>query len=538
MKLHFLGGADEVGASCTLIEIEGHRILVDAGIRMGPEQDSPLPALDAVGRVDAVLITHAHSDHTSALPVLMRDLPDVKVYCTPPTKRITKVLLEDSANRGEPKEQEDKPPLYTPEEVALVLQRMEPVPWDKPVPICDGVTATWIRAGHILGAGMIYIEGERENILMTGDVSVTDQLTIPGMGMDEQLPDRPDVMVMESTYGNRLHKDRTEQENKFAQDVAKVVAAGGKVLIPAFAVGRSQEVILILKDAIERRKIPEFPVYVDGMVRDINDIYSRFPNELLPRLEHIAECGEDIFYSDTIIPVTTNCDRDNVLSGEPCCIVASSGMLNGGRSEGYAKQLVRNPKNLIAITGYQAEGTPGRALLDQAEQNDSTDREWALKKDGTKLSVKCRVKRYSLSAHADRNQLTELVQRVQPRNLFLVHGDQKARKELSESVRKTSPDVEVKRPRNGRKYTVTKQEGIAEGRRLWSDRILSELYDFLMKKGFKGPFRVRDLTEMWFGTEETTPITVQFFHWCLSLDWQFFVQDRKDSNLFRLKPIA
>ena len=271
------------------------------------------------------------------------------------------------------------------------------------------------------------------------------------------------------------------------------------------------------------------------MVKKVNDIYSGFPNELSPPLPHIAECGEDIFYSDTIRQVPPDYDRDSVSSWEPCCIVASSGMLIGGRSKGYADRLVSNPKNLIAITGYQAKGTPGRALLDLAEQNDSTDREWALN-DEASVPMKCRVERYSLSAHADRDQLTELVKKVKPRRLFLVHGDKDARKELSQSVRKTSPDVEVKLPKNGRKYTVTKQAGIARGRRLWSDRILSELYAFLVKMGAKGPFRVRELTEMWFGTEETTPIAVKFFHWCLSLDSRFFVRDSKDSNSFRLKP--
>ena len=413
---------------------------------------------------------------------------------------------------------------------------METVPWDEPVSICDGVTARWIRAGHILGAAMIYIEGKQESLLMTGDVSVTDQLTIPGMV--EQLPYRPDVMVMESTYGDRRHKDRTEQVNELVQAVAKTVAAGGKVLIPAFAVGRSQEVILILKDAMERKQIPEFPVYVDGMVKKVNEIYSGLPNELSPPLPHIAECGEYIFYSDTIRQVPPDYDRDSVSSWEPCCIVASSGMLIGGRSKGYAKQLVGNPKNLIAITGHQAEGTPGHALLDLAKQKDSTDREWTLNDETKETSVpmKCRVERYFLSAHADKDQLTGLVEKVKPRRLFLVHGDKDARKELSQSVRKTSPDVEVKLPKNGRKYTVTKQVGIAGGRQLWSDRILSELYTFLVKMGAKGPFRVRELTEMWFGTEETTPIAVKFFHWCLSLDRRFFVRDSKDSNSFRLKP--
>ena len=195
MIFHFLGGAHEVGASSTLIEIEGHRILVDAGIRMGPEQDSQLPNLDAVGGVDTVLVTHAHTEtpwtrHTwrsthnrGALPVLMRDLPpDVKVYCTPPTKLITKVLLEDSANRWQREEQEDKPPLYTPEDVTLVLQRMETVRWDKPVSICDGVRATWLRAGHILGAGMIYIEGQAGTHLDDGRCVGYRPVDHPGHG--------------------------------------------------------------------------------------------------------------------------------------------------------------------------------------------------------------------------------------------------------------------------------------------------------------------------------------------------------------------
>ena len=163
------------------------------------------------------------------------------------------MLLEDSKNHLEPEEQEK--PWFTSKAIDTALDYldfMEPVPWNTPKQICDGVTATWIRAGHILGAAMILIKGQRESILMTGDVSVTDQKTIPGMSMSN-LPYQPDVMVMESTYGNRQHKDRAAEERRLVSDIASVIEAGGKVLIPVFAIGRSQEVILILKEAMETR---------------------------------------------------------------------------------------------------------------------------------------------------------------------------------------------------------------------------------------------------------------------------------------------
>ena len=529
MKITFLGGANEVGASYTSIEIEDKRIGVDAGIRMNVDQAEQLPDLDKVGMPDVFLLTHAHTDHTGALPELVRRWPGVKGYCTPATKAITRVLLEDSKNRLEREEQEK--PLFTHEEIDAALDYlgfMEPVPqWNTPVKICDDVAATWIPAGHILGAAMIFIEGKRESILMTGDISVTDQKTIPGMSMsDFDFPKAVDVMVMESTYGNRQHKDRAQEEKRLVSDVARVIGAGGKVLIPVFAIGRSQEVILILKDAMQHGEIPKFPVWVDGMVTDVNSIYSSpcFVDELLPSLKDEAERGEDIFYSEVIKRVKST-DRKSISSWERCCIVASSGMLNGGRSKGYFEHLANNPANLIAITGYQAEGTLGRRLQDLTKAAESTEQE--LKLDNEKsVSVKCQVKSYSLSAHADSSQLITLVEKVQPRKLFLVHGDRDARKKLAKSIREKCPNVAVKLPKNGRTYTVEKWPGIAEGRRLRSDRMLAEVFSFVRKKGLKGPFHVLELAEMWFGTASTTLIEVNFFLWSLSLDYQFFVRDR------------
>ena len=541
MKLTFFGGANEVGASSTLIEIDEYRILVDAGIRMNHEygNDSPLPdfsAFDKVGMPHVVLLTHAHTDHTGAfLPDLHKRLPaDVKVYCTEATKAITEVLLKDSIKIMQREEEQTGKAPHTLDDVTAVLKRMETVSWSDPVDICPGVTARWIPAGHILGAAMIYIEGKSETLLMTGDVSVPRQLTIPGLDLPLWCKN-PDAMVMEATYGNRLHEgSRRQAERKLAEDVAKVIAAGGKVLIPAFAVGRSQEVILILKGAMERKEIPEFPVYVDGMVRDVNSIYSQFSDELQRRLRREAKQGEPLFYCNMIKKVESPDERERILAGEPCCIVASSGMLIGGMSSEYAKYLAPDPKNLIAITGYQAEGTPGRALLDLSAAGESTDPVWKLKDDESVL-VKCQVKRYSLSAHADSHELLALVEEVQPRKLFLVHGDAEARGELFKSVCKACPAVDAKLPENGKLYRVKRRSGIARGRRHTIERVLSEVHTHLLKREKKKAFRVRELAEIWFGSDAITPIAVEFFKLCLSLDGRFF--ERRPDDLFYLRHV-
>ena len=532
MNLHFFGGGNEVGASSTLIKIDDYKILVDAGIRMGPGQDSQapdFPDFDKEGMPDAALLTHAHTDHTGALPVLRNLwLAGVNVYWTPATKAISHVLLNDSVQRMQPEEGEaEKPPLYTSDDLEVFQHCMEKeVPWLESVEICPGITATWIPAGHILGAAMIYIQGKHESLLMTGDVSGPPQLTIPAMVVPTWC--KPDVMVMEATYGNRRHEvTRKQEEKRLVADVAKTIAAGGKVLIPAFAVGRSQEVILILKRAMERKQIPEFPVYVDGMVRKVNAIYSNFADELHRPLKRKAERGESLFYSDWIKKVETRDQSDSLLEGPPCCIVASSGMLIGGMSSFYAKRLAADPKNLIAITGYQAEGTAGRALWDWEEAGRPTDWMWQLN-DQEVVGVKCEVRKYSLSAHSDSEQLLELVEKAQPRKLFLVHGDPCARGELFKSVCKRFPDIDVKLPENGKSYSVVKRKDLSNGRHLRCDRILSEVFAFVRKMERKGPFRVRELAEIWFGTEATTQVAVKFFQWCLSLDVRYFKRGSGD----------
>ncbi len=553
MRLHFLGGADEVGASCTLVEIEGRRILVDAGIRMGVSSGAQLPnlaVLDEVGKPEAVVLTHAHTDHSGALPVLIAGLPaNVPIYCTQATRAIARVLLGDAVKIMQQRGEHDgELPLYPPEAADACVGRMAPVSYLSTVPICGGaIRATWIPAGHILGAASIYIEGERESLLMTGDVSVANQQSIPGMVVPQC---KPDVVVMESTYGNRQHADRAQQEAALALRVAEVITAGGKVLVPAFAVGRAQEVILVLSRAMRRGKIPVFPVFVDGMVRAVNVVYAAFPNELAPPLRRRVLKGADPFYSEDVVPVAAPADRDRVLNGPPCCIVASSGMLAGGASSYYAARMAGNSENLIAITGYQDEESPGKALLNLAKgaSEDSTEpaldaNERVLTLNGQRVHVGCRVETYSLSAHADGGELASLVRRLAPQSVYLVHGNADARGSLASDLDVYLPEG-AHLPENGGAYTahiadrrrrgygrVVQMRGRARGR-IADRNALAEVSDYVLKTEMKGPFRTQELAEIWYGTEEMDVAKLEALKVLLDGDQPFFENDYRRPFLY------
>ncbi|MBI4865921.1 MAG: MBL fold metallo-hydrolase [Candidatus Wallbacteria bacterium] len=433
MKLTFLGGADEIGASSILVETAGHRVLVDCGLRMGGAKQDPLPDLRAIqdaGGLDAIVLTHAHLDHTGGLPVLHAACPDVPVLATAPTWTLLKILLLDAVKiMGSKLDREGELPLYSQEAVEALLARGTSTRFLEPREVAGGaVTITHYPAGHILGASSVGIESAEGRALVTGDYSVTDQITVPGM-----LPPRlhADVVVTESTYGDRLHASRPAEERRLVETVGEVVAAGGKVLIPAFALGRAQEVLLALRRAFARKTLKPFPVWVDGMVRSVCCAYADHPDWVSPWLRRqIEKRGNPFFDTDgSVQQVLKPSQRAEIAQGPPCCIVASSGMLTGGPSQQFAAMLAPDPKNFIAITGYQDEEAPGRTLLDLAD-----GRAHELKLSGEIVPVSCRVGRYSLSAHADGGEVASLVGHLRPKDVVLVHGEGQARPALGRSV--------------------------------------------------------------------------------------------------------
>lgn len=498
MKVTFLGGASEVGASCTLVEVGGKRILVDAGVRMGEGDALPdLAKLQEGGAVDLVLLTHAHTDHIGALPLVHLAYPKVPVLTTAPSLALMRILLQDALKIMEMRwGRERELPLYPEHAVEGLLRQVQTVAPCEAVPLFEGqLRATWTPSGHVLGACSILLDTSEGKLLFTGDYSIDTQRTVEGM----LLPAGPvQAVITEATYGNRIHVSRKAEEKRLAEAVAGVVEQGGKVLIPAFALGRAQEVLLILLEAQRKREIPRFPVYVDGMVKSVCSVYAGFPEFLSRSLRKRVMADGNPFFGEGLAHAVLPTQREQLVKGEPCVFVASSGMLTGGPSCFYAQALAGEEKNAIFITGYQDEESPGRRLLDLVDQ-----KERVLRMQGQAVTVACRVEKYNLSAHADCAQMLGVLDRLRPADVYLVHGDEEARAALAAAA----PDsMRVHRPVNGSTvelgYGATKKRAVAVRPGLGAGDFDPEALRqklIARREASERWWTAQELAELWFG---------------------------------------
>ena len=506
MKITFLGGGDEVGASCSLIEIAGKLILVDAGIRISPRssrgiQNSQLPDLQpisAAGGPDFILVTHAHTDHTGALPLILEQYPHAPVIATQATQALTRVLQLDAQRIMKTRqEQEGELPLFDEISVQRLMDAFQTIEFSKPLKLDEGLQVTYYTAGHIAGAALLVFESREGTLVISGDISKSEQRTVKSVAVP---PIKADALILESTYGGRLHANRVSEEKRLMQTLRRVTKRGGKVLIPAFALGRAQEVIQII---LAHRDQLTASVYVDGMVRTVCDAYSTFSDILPPPCLRMA--GEDhLFFRANIRPIRSYQHRQEIaMSAQPLVVVASSGMLTGGASVVYARHFASDERNAILMTGYQDEEAPGRFLQRMMKERQAGETP-TLKIDNATVKVRCQIDTYSLSAHADEMELLSFAEALKADDIMLVHGDPGARHSLATALRQRGKSVST--PRIGQSKILNYKArpwavGVLKAGSQTGAIDLFRLWESL--KGQAGNFfSLRELAQIWWGAAD------------------------------------
>lgn len=420
LKLTFLGAAGTVTGSKYLVEAGGQRILVDCGLYQGFKQlrlrnweKFPVPPAS----IDAVVLTHAHIDHTGYLPVLVRDGFRGPIYCTPPTEALSQVLLPDAgfleerdaerANRYGYSKHRPALPLFTEADARFVLTRLQTAAYEQRVAIGD-VGLTFHYAGHLLGAAIVSLATPSGHIVFSGDLGRGDDAIMRPPNK------RPacDVLVVESTYGDRLHGEKPAQE-QLAELLPRVAGRGGSVLIPAFAVGRSQTMLYHLHHLYEAGKVPRMPVFLDSpMAIDATAIFERF------RAEHRLNAQQTRAVC-SLPRLTRTSDESKAISASkvPVVILSASGMATGGRVLHHLERMAPDRRNAIVLAGFQAPGTRGAALEAGAKE---------IKLHGTYVPVAAEVlSLQGVSSHADQNGLLQWLrsEETAPRQCFLTHGE-------------------------------------------------------------------------------------------------------------------
>jgi metallo-beta-lactamase family protein len=421
MRLTFLGGTGTVTGSKYLLEHEGRRVLVDAGLFQGLKQlrlrnweTFPVPPSE----VDAIVLTHAHLDHSGFLPRLVQLGFRGKVHCTHPTQDLCGLMLPDSgrlleeeadyANRHGYSKHHPALPLYTEADARAALQRFVPRAFDEGFEPIPGVRVQLRRAGHLLGAASVRVEWDGRSMLFSGDLGRGNDLLMP----PPELPEAADVVVVESTYGDRAHK-ATDPLTELADVINRTAARGGVVVVPAFAVGRAQAVLYALHLLRQAHRIPDIPAYLNSpMAADATQIY------LSHREEHrlTAEQCQAMCSAARIVNSVEESKRLNELR-TPAVIISASGMASGGRVLHHLKAFAPDPRNSIVFAGYQAAGTRGAAIVGGAP---------TVKIHGQQVPMRAEVAQLDgFSAHADRDELLAWVGALPspPQHVYVSHGE-------------------------------------------------------------------------------------------------------------------
>jgi len=439
LALQFLGAARHVTGTKHLLQVGKRRVLLDCGLVQGPRKvaDAANRHLPIAGRdVDAVVLSHAHVDHCGSLPRLVRDGFDRAIHCTEATESMLRLMLMDAAKIQAQdaeylrRQGHDVEPLYDEQDVERTLRLVRGVPYHRRTEVLPGVAVEFLDAGHILGAAIVVLDVEHDRqqrrVVFTGDHG---RKNLPILRDPEHIPSC-DVLITESTYGDRLHADPVDMEAELERVVREEQRDGGRILIPAFAVGRTQAVVLFLGRLMERGRIPRVPVFVDSpMSREATRIMANYPDLYDDETRAILRRGEHPFYFAGVRYVADVEESKSLNSVREAIIVSASGMCESGRILHHLKHSIDHPQDCLLLVGFQAQGTLGRRLLDGERRARIL---------GVEYDVRCRVRFVpGLSAHADYRELLGFTGHLSRtcRQTFVVHGESPSAESFADKLR-------------------------------------------------------------------------------------------------------
>ena len=455
MEITFVGAAREVTGSCHLLHVNGHTVALDCGMFQGKRQESaeknrilPVPIAD----LDAVVLSHAHIDHSGRLPYLVAEGYSKTIWATSATRDLSAIMLADSAHIQEKdaeflakRKKEFIEPLYGMRHAVRTMDLMVGMPYDKPFDVVPGVRATYVDAGHILGSASVILDctenGKTKRLVFSGDIGRSGQAII----RDPVPPEGADALIMESTYGNRDHESVEGARAKLAQVIRETAARGGRVLIPAFAVGRTQEMIYALHGLVKEGAIPSIPIYVDSpLAIDTTTVFEMHP-EIFDKSEDMVAKAQELFRFD-LLSYTRDVEESKALGRArgPMVIIAAAGMMENGRILHHMAQGASDPRNTIVIVGFMAEHTLGRRVVERRPE---------LKIFGEDVPLRARVEIINgYSAHADRTEMSTWLGRVKEKSprlgpIWLVHGEPLVQDEFRTVLRAKGYSVECPEPR-------------------------------------------------------------------------------------------
>jgi len=447
IRVSFLGGGRQVGRSCILLQTPQTKILLDCGVNVAGRGKDKFPYLDVsefkIQELDAIILSHAHLDHSGLIPYLFKMGYRGPVYMTAPTRDTAALLALDFIGVAY---KQAAAPLFSSLDVKEMVKHTICLNYNEVSDIAPDIRITFYNAGHTLGSSMVHmnIGNGAHNLLYTGDMKYGRTRLL-----DRAISNFPrlETMIIESTYGGRdnVLPPRKESEEHIIETVKETIAKGGKVLIPELGLGRAQETMLVLEEAMRNNLLPKVPIYIDGMIWDINGIHTAYPDFLNANVRNEVFKDNNPFVSDIFKRVGSSTERKEVIEGGPCVVLATSGMLVGGASVEYLRHFAPIKKNKICFVCYQGQGSLGR----QVQEGVKTIQ---MSVEGKEEMININMDVTTIvgfTAHAGRNELLEFANRTQPRanKIIINHGEQGKCLDLASSIYKLH-HIETNVPRN------------------------------------------------------------------------------------------